>query len=110
MRARRLTDAADPQCGLKAFRRETAQLLFGLTTIDDFAFDVEIFYLARLYGFDVKFEPVRVLRAGHTSVNLLTDVPRMLASLAEIKRADRDGRYAPTDPARRAALRPRQAT
>ena len=41
---------SDTQCGFKCFRGEAAQDLFGRLTIDGFAFDVELLYLARKRG------------------------------------------------------------
>jgi dolichyl-phosphate beta-glucosyltransferase len=40
----------DTQCGFKCFRGETAQDLFPRLTLDGFAFDVELLYLARKLG------------------------------------------------------------
>ncbi len=44
---------ADTQCGFKIFRGETAQALFAQQTLDGFAFDAEILFLARRYGFTI---------------------------------------------------------
>lgn len=41
---------SDTQCGFKCFRGEAVQDLFGRLTIDGFAFDVELLYLARKRG------------------------------------------------------------
>ncbi|MEE8465174.1 MAG: dolichyl-phosphate beta-glucosyltransferase [Dehalococcoidia bacterium] len=41
---------ADTQCGFKCFRGEAAQDLFPQQTMDGFAFDVELLYLARKRG------------------------------------------------------------
>ena len=41
---------ADTQCGFKCFRGEAAQDLFRRQTMDGFAFDVELLYLARKRG------------------------------------------------------------
>ena len=41
---------ADTQCGFKCFRGEAAQDLFPRLTLDGFAFDVELLYLARKLG------------------------------------------------------------
>jgi len=49
---------ADTQCGFKCFTGETAQDLFRLLTIDGFAFDVELLYLARKRG--LRFSEVGV--------------------------------------------------
>ena len=41
----------DTQCGFKVFRRESAEALFAAQTLDGFAFDAEILFLARKRGF-----------------------------------------------------------
>ena len=40
----------DTQCGFKCFRGEAVQDLFPLQTMDGFAFDVEVLYLAQRSG------------------------------------------------------------
>lgn len=49
----------DTQCGFKAFRASVAKLLFSLQRVEGFAFDVELFVLARRLGFRVLEVPVR---------------------------------------------------
>ena len=44
----------DTQCGFKMFSAEAARALFPHTTIDGFAFDVELLFLARRAGFRVR--------------------------------------------------------
>lgn len=41
----------DTQCGFKVFRSEAAEALFPAQTLDGFAFDAEILFLARKRGF-----------------------------------------------------------
>lgn len=41
----------DTQCGFKVFRREAVEALFPAQTLDGFAFDAEILFLARKRGF-----------------------------------------------------------
>jgi glycosyltransferase involved in cell wall biosynthesis len=43
----------DTQCGFKLFRREAAVALFPRLTIDSFAFDVELLFLAQRAGFRI---------------------------------------------------------
>lgn len=43
----------DTQCGFKVFRREAVEALFPAQTLDGFAFDAEILFLARKRGFTV---------------------------------------------------------
>lgn len=48
----------DPQCGFKAFRADIGKLLFGLSKLDGYAFDVEILVLARQLGYRVAEVPI----------------------------------------------------
>jgi glycosyltransferase involved in cell wall biosynthesis len=49
----------DTQCGFKAFRSRAAGALFHMSTIDGWAFDVELLILARRLGYRVTEVPVR---------------------------------------------------
>ena len=44
----------DTQCGFKALRREAAIDLFSEQRLNGFAFDVELLYLARKYGYRIE--------------------------------------------------------
>lgn len=99
-----LGTSADPQCGIKGFSAAAAQLLFGLATIDGFAIDVEILYLARAYGLDVRTIEVEMREPEHSSVNLVSDARQMLASLRAIRRASAAGRYEIPAPSPRARV------
>jgi glycosyltransferase involved in cell wall biosynthesis len=44
----------DTQCGFKMFSADAARTLFPQTTIDGFAFDVELLFLARRAGFSIR--------------------------------------------------------
>jgi len=82
----------DTQCGFKAFRREVAQEVFPRQTLDGFAFDVEILFVARRLGYRVIEVPVRWLDSGDTRVRPARDSLRMLLDLFRIRlRALRGG-------------------
>lgn len=100
----RLTDF---QCGFKGFRAATAKVLFDLSQVDGFAFDVEILALAHRIGYRTVEVPVRwhAVPGGH--VRPMRDAPTMglsvvrsrlrwgrRRSLAAIRAADMDGRDA----------------
>jgi dolichyl-phosphate beta-glucosyltransferase len=77
----------DTQAGLKGFRRDAAQAIFARCRIADFAFDVEVLYLARRLGFRVKTIAARVSpvhASSGTSVRILRDPWIMLRSLISI--------------------------
>jgi glycosyltransferase involved in cell wall biosynthesis len=84
-RALGLTFVRDSQCGFKAFRRETAWAIFGRTTIDSFAFDVEVLYLARRMGADIRVFPVEMsFRAGST-FDVRKHLKRFLADIVRVR-------------------------
>ncbi len=83
----------DTQCGLKAFRAEAARRIFTKSRIDGFAFDVEIFMLAKRWGLSLTEFPVSVENFKVSSVHVLADALRMVSDLWRIRRWDRTGRY-----------------
>jgi dolichyl-phosphate beta-glucosyltransferase len=91
-------DHADTQCGLKAFRRDVAQLLFGEARIDGFAFDVELFALAERHHLSLKPSPVRVVNSHGSSVRLTRDTAVLVLDLIRISWWLRRGAYAADDP------------
>jgi dolichyl-phosphate beta-glucosyltransferase len=83
--ARQLTGLTlrDTQCGFKAFRSPVAKLLFGLSTVDRFAFDIEVLHRASVMGFRIAEVPVRwnhvegsKVRRVHDSFNMAADTIR----------------------------------
>jgi dolichyl-phosphate beta-glucosyltransferase len=77
-------DIADTQCGFKLFGREVVKEIFPRTTIDRFAFDVEIIYLARKLGFDVVEVPVRWRNDSRSRVHPIRDSMQMLADVGKV--------------------------
>jgi dolichyl-phosphate beta-glucosyltransferase len=74
----------DTQCGFKVFRAAAARDLFGRATIDGFAFDVEILWLAR-GRFRVAEVPVVWHHVEESKVSPGVDAARMLADLLRIR-------------------------
>jgi dolichyl-phosphate beta-glucosyltransferase len=87
------TTHSDTQCGLKAFDRATASVLFGCGEIDGFAFDVELFKLAERFSVPVIEVPVTIANTTTTTVKVRRDALRMLGDLRRIRRHARDGTY-----------------
>jgi dolichyl-phosphate beta-glucosyltransferase len=75
----------DTQCGFKLFRGAAARAIFPLATIDGFAFDVEILFIARRLGYRIEETPVRWLHAEGSKVRMLRDGLAMLCDLARIR-------------------------
>lgn len=88
-------DHADTQCGLKAFRRDVAQLLFNQTRVDGFAFDVELFALAERHQLSLLESPVRVVNSQGSSVRITADTAVLLVDLIRISWWLRRGGYPP---------------
>ena len=78
----------DTQCGCKGFRLPEGRLLALLGLINGFAYDVELFYLAR--QLDVAFEPVAVTwdDIGGSSVNFANATRQLLGDLRGISRTE----------------------
>ncbi|MFP3906200.1 MAG: glycosyltransferase [Acidimicrobiales bacterium] len=92
-------DHADTQCGLKAFRRDVAALLFGDARVDGFAFDVELFALAERHRLSVLESPVRVVNSTGSSVRLTRDTAVLVLDLLRISWRLRRGGYSEFDSA-----------
>lgn len=76
----------DTQCGFKLFRMAACRPLFELQRIENFAFDVELLFIARRWGLVMKEIPVRWHHSPGTKVRFSTDAPRMLLDLFRIRR------------------------
>ncbi|MCB1262521.1 MAG: glycosyltransferase, partial [Acidimicrobiales bacterium] len=83
----------DTQCGLKAFRSDVAQLIFGHSHVDGFAFDVEVFHLVELYELSLLEVPVRVENRQRSTVKVARDAGRLVRDLFRIRQWHRQGVY-----------------
>jgi glycosyltransferase involved in cell wall biosynthesis len=85
--ARRLAGvpASDPQCGFKAFRSEAAKILFPMSRVDGFGFDVEILLLAQKVGFRVEEIPVRWHAVEGSHIHVLRDPLIMLRDVLRVR-------------------------
>lgn len=86
-------DIRDTQCGFKTFRREAALPLFRMQRIGEFAFDVEILYLASKAGLTIREIPVRWGHVAHTKVRMFRDSVLMFRDVLAIRLNDARGRY-----------------
>jgi len=75
----------DTQCGFKMFRAPAAREIFSRARLDGFAFDVEIFHLARRLGFQIQTIPVRWADSPHTTVRALRDGAQMFRDLLRLR-------------------------
>ena len=85
----------DTQAGLKAFTARAAQLIFPRLTVAGFGFDVELLYIARKHGLEVRQAAVQYRYDDEPStVRFAADAAAMLRDLARIRWNDWRGRYA----------------
>jgi glycosyltransferase involved in cell wall biosynthesis len=84
VRALMLGGIKDTQCGFKLFTRAAAQDLFGRATIDGFAFDVEILWLAR-GRYAVAEVPVTWRHVEESKVSPGTDAMRMFVDVVRLR-------------------------
>lgn len=84
---------SDTQCGFKAFRTPVAKALFSFLTVERFAFDVEILYLAKLWRLNIVRIPVVPRDRRVSSVNVIKDGILMLYDLFRIRNQSKKGLY-----------------
>ena len=78
-----VTGCRDTQCGMKGFRSDAAEYLFGQSVITGFAFDVEVLYLSYKNDFDIKRIPVTLIADDHSTVSVTrTAIPMLLSVLS----------------------------
>jgi dolichyl-phosphate beta-glucosyltransferase len=75
----------DTQCGFKLMRGDVARELATGLRIEGFAYDVELLYLAHLYGYRISEIPVRWINSDTTRVSPLRDSSRMLRDILKIR-------------------------
>ncbi len=88
-----LPGLADSQCGFKCFSGAAAEALFPHQTIDGFAFDVEILFLARKLSMDIVEVPITWFYDDVSSVKPVRDTYRMLKEVVRIRANHITGRY-----------------
>jgi glycosyltransferase involved in cell wall biosynthesis len=83
----------DTQCGFKAFRMSACKSIIEAATIDRFAFDVELLYLAHKVGLRLEETAVRWDHNEGSKVSFARDSQRMLTEVRLIRRQMRNGMY-----------------
>jgi len=83
----------DTQCGFKLFRRNVAQDLFSVASIDGYGFDLELLYVAQQRGYRIAEVPVNWADQPGSKVRILRDGFAMLRELANIKQNGVKGLY-----------------
>ena len=83
----------DTQCGFKAFRRDAAQTIFRLQTVEGWGFDPEILFIARKLRYKIQEVPVTWGHDERSRISYLKDGMKMLTEMAEIRTNSLRGRY-----------------
>ena len=76
---------SDHTCGFKGFRNKVAKKLFRTQKIDGWAFDSEILFLAKKFGYNVREIPVNWKNDPLTRVNIVVDLLGSLFALLQIR-------------------------
>ena len=69
-----LWDIEDSQCGFKAFSGKATEDVFTRSRVERFAFDPEVLYLARKFGYKIKEIPVTWVNDIHSKVGMMSMV------------------------------------
>ena len=88
-----LPGIADTQCGFKCFRDEVAEAVFPLQTIEGWSFDVEVLFIARKLGYQIRELPITWYYGGESKVSILKDLRQVLGDLWTIRQNGRRGVY-----------------
>lgn len=83
----------DTQCGFKLFKKDIARNIFSLSTIDGYAFDVEILYLARLNKYRIDEISINWNNVPGSKVNVFVDSLKMLVEVLKISWNAAQGKY-----------------
>ncbi len=78
-------EVKDTQCGFKVFTADAARSIFTRLTVNRFAFDAEVIFLAKKFGYRVKELPIRLQNPQNSHINLLIDPINMFFDLIRIR-------------------------
>jgi len=85
----------DTQCGFKFLRRAVAQDTIQQLTIEGWGFDVELLYIARRHGYQIREIGVPWRYGSDSRVSPLRDTLTMIRDIVTVWLNSRKGRYAP---------------
>jgi dolichyl-phosphate beta-glucosyltransferase len=84
----------DTQCGFKLFTRKAAKTVFPRQTLDGFAFDAELLFIARKHELKIKEVPVTWKNAEGSTVDPIKDALKMFKDILKIRWNNIKGKYA----------------
>lgn len=88
-------DVKDTQCGFKVFTRRAMLDIFPYLTVERFAFDSEVIFLAKKRRYGIKELPITLQNPTVSSIRLYSDSINMFADLLRIRWNGLTGRYNP---------------
>lgn len=88
-----LPTITDTQAGFKGFRAALAERIFRLATVDGFAFDIEVLYLARRAGARIVQMPVRVEYREGSTFDVRKHLRPFLGDIVRVRRNALARRY-----------------
>jgi glycosyltransferase involved in cell wall biosynthesis len=94
----------DTQCGFKFLRRAVAQDIIEQLTIDGWGFDVEMLYIARRHGYQIREIGVPWRYGSDSRVSPLRDTVTMIRDIITVWLNSRRGRYDPPSATRDGAI------
>lgn len=75
----------DMQCGFKLFNKKAADIIFSNQKLDGFAFDIELLFKAKKYGFSIKEVPVVWNNVEGSKVHPIRDPLKMFIAIFRVK-------------------------
>jgi dolichyl-phosphate beta-glucosyltransferase len=84
----------DTQAGIKGFRRDAARAIFANQSLNRFSFDLEVLYIARKLGLEIREAPIRFLyRKEPSTVKFFRDSVQILVDILRIRARSFLGKY-----------------
>jgi glycosyltransferase involved in cell wall biosynthesis len=88
-----IPDHEDTQCGFKCFRRDVALDILPYQTIDGWAFDVELLFIALRRGYSIVEVPIHWYYGENSRVSPVRDTVNMIREVLKIRYNGFMGRY-----------------
>jgi dolichyl-phosphate beta-glucosyltransferase len=88
-----IRDIQDTQCGFKMFSAAAAETIFPRVTVEGWAFDIEVLYLARLHKLRVREIPIEWHFRADSRLRMGRDSIAMLRELMRVRRRARGWDY-----------------
>ncbi|HRF95058.1 MAG TPA: hypothetical protein PLZ51_07685, partial [Aggregatilineales bacterium] len=83
----------DTQCGFKCFKREVAEKIFPLQTVNGWAFDVELLFIAQKFGYKIIEIPITWYYKPQSKIKPMGDSYKMVMETLKVRKNWRKGVY-----------------